>query len=56
MSDMSYRWCKRCKQPEYACGCKKPDFEQHSPVNRKLADPNARIWEEEYFLHGRRPT
>jgi hypothetical protein len=36
MSDMSYRWCKKCKLPEYACECDEPDVEKLSPVQKVL--------------------
>ncbi len=36
MSDIiSSRWCKSCKQPEYACECADPDLE--ASVANKMA-------------------
>lgn len=55
MSDMSYRWCRTCKQPEYACDCEDPDMEEQSPVARKLANPQAEVWEEDYFFGRKKP-
>jgi hypothetical protein len=51
MSDMSCRWCRTCKLPEFACWCDDEDqnLEIDSPVVRKLADPEAPVWEEEHF-------
>jgi hypothetical protein len=54
MSDMSYRWCKRCKQPEYACECEDPDLEQESPVSRRLQG-KTKIWEDDYFYGRKKP-
>jgi hypothetical protein len=32
-SDMSVRWCKRCKRPENVCGCEdKQQLEYFSPA------------------------
>jgi hypothetical protein len=26
MSDFSHCFCRKCRQPEYACGCEEPDL------------------------------
>lgn len=28
MSDASHRFCKKCSEPEYACGCEEPELEE----------------------------
>ena len=55
MSDMSYRWCKTCKQPEYACECEEPNLETQSPVARVLVGKREKIWEEDYFFNRKKP-
>jgi hypothetical protein len=50
MSDMSHRWCKRCKNPEYACECDEGEeqIEKLSPVGKRLR--GIEPWEDQYWL------
>ena len=36
-SDMSFRWCKRCKRPENVCDCEgKQQLEYFSPAAKLM--------------------
>jgi len=48
MSHMSYRGCKHCKLPEYACDCDEQDLDEQSPVQKILK--GIEPWEEDYFF------
>ena len=50
MSDMSFHWCKRCKQPEYACDCDDDvqELDELSPVRKRLR--GIKPWEDAWRL------
>lgn len=39
MSDLSHHWCKRCRNPEYACECDGMDMVE-APINFLMRNEN----------------
>jgi hypothetical protein len=46
MSDFSHWFCRKCRQPEYACDCEKPDLVKPmiDYVLRKEIPPQDHPW------------
>jgi hypothetical protein len=56
-SDMSFRWCKRCKRPENVCDCEdKQQLEYFSPVAKLMMGQRSEVWEEDYYYGRRSPV
>ena len=55
-SDMSVRWCKRCKRPENVCDCEgKQQLEYFSPAAKLMMGQRSEVWEEDYYYGRRSP-
>jgi hypothetical protein len=55
-SDMSVRWCKRCKRPENVCDCEdKQHLEYFSPAAKLMMGQRSEVWEEDYYYGRRSP-